>query len=262
MSTISLVRQCQLLGLSRSALYYQAQGESELNLRLMRLIDAEYTRHPFLGYRKMAHFLQVAGYAVSRKRVQRLMGVMGLQAIYPKPNTSQAHPGHPVYPYLLRGVRIGRVNQVWSCDITYLPLPKGFVYLFAVIDWFSRFVLSWQLSTTLDTTFCLAGLEHALTQGKPAIFNSDQGSQFTSQEFTSRLLAQEIAISMDGRGRALDNIFVERLWRTVKYEDVYLKDYANPKETFQGLKDYFHYYNWQRPHQSLDYRTPAALYHA
>jgi putative transposase len=208
----------------------------------MRLIDEEYTAHPFLGY--------------------RLMHVMGLAAMVPGPNTSRPAPHNPVYPYLLRGVTIERVDQVWSCDITYLPMPKGFVYLFAVIDWFSRFVLSWEISTTLDTTFCLEGLERALCVGQPAIFNTDQGSQFTGAAFTSRLLSAGIALSMDGRGRALDNIFVERLWRTVKYEDVYLKGYATPKEVFAGLHAYFHYYNWERLHQALDYRTPAAMYYA
>jgi putative transposase len=250
-----------LLGLSRSGYYYQPRGESELNLLLMRLIDQEYTAHPFLGYRKMVRFLRERDYPVNKKRVARLMQVMGLAAMVPGPNTSRPHPAHPVYPYLLRGLKIERADQVWSCDITYLPMPKGFVYLFAVIDWFSRFVLSWEISTTLDTTFCLEGLERALGSGQPHIFNTDQGSQFTSTDFTSRLLSAGIALSMDGRGRALDNIFVERLWRTVKYEDVYLKGYQTPKEVFAGLGDYFHYYNYQRPHQALDYRTPAAVYH-
>jgi putative transposase len=192
--------------------------------------------------------------------VARLMQVMGLQAMVPGPNTSRPAPQNPIYPYLLRAVKVTRVNQVWSCDITYLPMPHGFVYLFAVIDWYSRYVLSWEISTTLDVGFCLEGLEHALSLGTPEIFNTDQGSQFTSADFTGRLLTAGITISMDGRGRALDNIFVERLWRTVKYEDVYLKGYATPREVFCGLGGYFPYYNEERPHQALDYRTPKAVY--
>jgi putative transposase len=257
---LSITRQCQLLGLSRSGFYYQVRGESELNLLLMRLIDQEYTAHPFLGYRKMVRFLRERDYPVNKKRVARLMQVMGLAAMVPGPPTSRRSAQNPVYPYLLRGVKIRQVNQVWSCDITYLPLPRGFVYLFAVIDWFSRFVLAWQISTTLDTTFCLEGLDQALLVGAPGIFNTDQGSQFTSADFTGRLHRAGIPLSMDGRGRALDNIFVERLWRTVKYEDVYLKGYQTPREVVSGLQDYFHYYNEQRPHQALDYRTPAQVY--
>ncbi len=226
----------------------------------MRLIDQEYTAHPFLGYRKMVRFLRGRGHPINKKRVARLMQVMGLQAMVPGPNTSRPAPQNPVYPYRLRGLTITRVNQVWSCDITYLPMPHGFVYLFAVIDWYSRFVLAWEISTTLDVAFCLEGLERALRFGTPDIFNTDQGSQFTSADFTGRLLAAGITISMDGRGRALDNIFVERLWRTVKYEDIYLKGYATPREVFYGLGEYFPYYNEERPHQALDYRTPAAVY--
>jgi putative transposase len=226
----------------------------------MRLIDAEYTAHPFLGYRKMVRFLREREFGVNKKRVARLMQMMGLQAMVPSPNTSRAAPQNPLYPYLLRGMRITRINQVWSCDITYLPMPRGFVYLFAVIDWYSRFVLSWEISTTLDVAFCLEGLERALRFGRPEIFNTDQGSQFTSSDFTGRLQKAGISISMDGRGRALDNIFVERLWRTVKYEDIYLKGYATPREVFGGLGEYFPYYNEQRPHQALDYRTPERVY--
>ena len=226
----------------------------------MRLIDQEYTAHPFLGYRKMLCFLRERGHPINKKRVARLMQVMGLQAIAPGPNTSRPAPQHPIYPYLLRGVAITRINQVWSCDITYLPMPRGFVYLFAVIDWYSRYVLSWEISTTLDVAFCLEGLDRALSLGTPEIFNTDQGSQFTSSDFTGRLLAAGITISMDGRGRALDNIFVERLWRTVKYEDVYLKGYETPREVFCGLGGYFPYYNEERPHQALDYKTPVAVY--
>jgi putative transposase len=245
---------------SRSGFYYQARGESELNLLLMRLIDQEYTARPFLGYRKMVRFLREREYPVNKKRVARLMQRMGLAAMVPGPNTSRPAPKNPVYPYLLRGVAITRVNQVWSCDITYLPMPRGFVYLFAVIDWYSRFVLSWEVSTTLDVTFCLEGLERALRLGTPGIFNTDQGSQFTSSDFTGRLQRAGIPLSMDGRGRALDNIFVERLWRTVKYEDVYLKGYETPREVCRGLGEYFPYYNESRPHQSLSYRVPAQVY--
>jgi putative transposase len=226
----------------------------------MRLIDQEYTARPFLGYRKMVCFLRERGHPINKKRVARLMHLMGLQAMVPGPNTSRPAPQNPIYPYLLRGVKITRVNQVWSCDITYLPMPRGFVYLFAVIDWYSRFVLSWEISTTLDVAFCLEGLDRALSLGTPEIFNTDQGSQFTSADFTGRLLTAGITISMDGRGRALDNIFVERLWRTVKYEDVYLKGYETPREVFCGLGGYFPYYNEERPHQALDYRTPIAVY--
>ena len=247
--------------MSRSGYYYQPQGENELNQLYMRLIDKEYTRHPFLGYRKICRHLIDLGYTVNRKRAARLMQVMGLAAIVPGPNTSRPAPGNPIYPYLLRGLKIERVDQVWSCDITYLPMPKGFVYLFAVIDWFSRFVLSWEISTTLDTAFCLQGLDRALNLGNPEIFNTDQGSQFTSAEFTGRVKSAGISLSMDGRGRALDNIFVERLWRSVKYEDVYSKGYETPKEVYAGLKEYFQYYNWERPHQSLGYATPATVHY-
>jgi putative transposase len=259
---LSIARQCELLGLSRSGYYYVPTGESELNLLLLRKIDAEYTAHPFYGYRKITTVLRGQGHAINKKRIARLMQVLGLQAMVPGPNTSRASTENPVYPYRLRGVKISAVDQVWSCDITYIPMPKGFLYLFAIIDWYSRFVLAWQLSNTLDTAFCLEGLEQALaSSGKPTIFNSDQGVQFTSKEFTARLLSANITISMDGRGRALDNIFVERLWRTVKYEDIYLKNYETPKEVHNGLRDYFAFYNWQRPHQALAYQTPASVYH-
>lgn len=226
----------------------------------MRRIDQEYTAHPFYGYRKMVHVLGEEGHRVNKKRVQRLMQVMGLSAIVPGPHTSRPAPEHTVYPYRLRGVRIETVDHVWSCDITYLPMPRGFLYLFAVIDWYSRFVVAWELSNSLDIAFCLEGLDRALSTGKPSIFNTDQGAQFTSLDFTGRLLSRGITISMDGRGRALDNVFVERLWRTVKYEDVYPKGYETPKEAFAGLRDYFQFYNWERPHQALDYRTPGAIY--
>ena len=234
--------------------------ESEENLRLMRLLDEQYTRTPFYGSRKMMVWLQTQGYGVDRGRVRRLMRLMGLETIYPKPRLSQ--PGEPSvrYPYLLRGVSIDRVNQVWSCDITYIRLARGFVYLMAIIDWFSRFVLAWELSTTLDTSFCLEALERALQTARPEIFNTDQGVQFTSKDFTGRLLQSDIRISWDGRGRALDNVFVERLWRSVKYEEVYLKDYQTVSEARNGLADYFRFYNHERYHQSLDYKTPFAVY--
>jgi len=227
---------------------------------LMRLIDEQYMCTPFYGYRKMAVYLQRLGHEVNRKRIARLMGVMGIQAIYPKPHTTVVNPGHKVYPYLLRGVKISRPNQVWSADITYIPMPHGFMYLVAIIDWFSRYVLTWQLSNTLDSCFCVDALSQALTLGKPEIFNTDQGIQFTSLAFTSRLEQATIQISMDGRGRALDNIFIERLWRSVKYEDIYLYRYETVPALAQGLTRYFHLYNDERPHQSLDYQTPAAVH--
>jgi putative transposase len=258
---ISLGRQCELLGLARSSLYYQQRGESERNLKLLRLLDEQYTRTPFYGVPRMTAWLGTQGEAVNEKRVRRLLRVLGLQAIYPKPRLSDAAPGHKIYPYLLRNVAITRVNQVWSTDITYIRLRQGFIYLVAVIDWFSRYVLSWEVSVTMESSFCVAALDWALRTGRPEIFNTDQGSQFTSQEFTGRLLAQGIAISMDGRGRALDNIFIERLWRSVKYEEVYLNDYEGALAAVSGLGGYFRFYNHERLHQSLGYRTPAVVYH-
>jgi putative transposase len=234
---------------------------SEQDLELLRLIDEQYTRRPFYGSRKMVTFLQTQGHLVNRKRVQRLMRVLGLAGMAPGPNTSRPQPQHKVYPYLLRGVAVARPNQVWSTDITYIRLAHGFVYLVAVIDWYSRKVLSWRISNTMDTAFCVDCLEEALQRhGNPEIFNTDQGSQFTSDAFTGALKSRGIAISMDGRGRALDNIFVERLWRSVKYEDVYLKGYRNAMELMLGLTEYFVFYNDERPHQSLGNRTPAAVY--
>jgi putative transposase len=255
-----VARQCQLAGLSRSSLYYEPQGESALNLKLMRLLDEQYTRTPFYGVLKMTDALNKQGYAVNPKRVRRLLRQMGLEAIYPKPNLSAPAPGHRIYPYRLRNVVITHPNQVWSSDITYIRLRAGFIYLVAVIDWFSRYVLSWEISTSLDAGFCCSALDRALRQGSPEIFNTDQGAQFTSQAFTGRLEAEKILISMDGRGRALDNVFVERLWRTVKYEDVYLKDYRDPTDAVRNLRPYFTFYNQQRPHQALNYRTPEAVY--
>ena len=257
---LSIRRQCALLGLNRASLYYQPVPESEENLHLMRLIDEQYLETPFYGSRRMAAWLAGQGYHVNRKRVQRLMRLMGIEAVYPRPHTSQRDGSHKVYPYLLRDLAIVRPNQVWSTDITYIPMPRGYMYLVAIIDWYSRYVLSWQLSNTMDVGFCLDALEEALKFGKPTIFNSDQGSQFTSLEFTGRLEAEEIAISMDGKGRALDNIFVERLWRSVKYEDIYLKAYENAVELYAGLTQYFQLYNNHRPHQSLEYRTPACVH--
>ena len=226
----------------------------------MRLLDEQYTRTPFYGSRRMQFELGKHGWEVNRKRVQRLMRQMGLEAIYPKPRLSDPAPGHRIYPYLLRNLKIDRPNQVWSTDITYVRLRGGFVYLVAILDWYSRYVLAWEVSVTLDTSFCLSALDWALRKAKPEIFNSDQGAQFTSDEFTSRLLNHGIQVSMDGRGRALDNVFVERLWRTVKYEEIYLKDYDGVPEAIGNLARYFPFYNHERPHQSLGNQTPAAVY--
>jgi putative transposase len=257
---ISLRRQCQLLGLHRSGLYYSAQPESAESLELMRLLDEQYTRCPFYGVRRMTAWLQQQGFGVNEKRVRRLLRKMGLLALYPKPRLSQAAPGAKVYPYLLRGLVIERVNQVWSTDITYIRLLGGFVYLVAIMDWHSRYVLAWELSNSLESSFCVAALERALLVAEPEIFNSDQGAQFTSLVFTERLKERGINISMDGRGRALDNIFVERLWRSVKYEEVYLKDYRRMPDAIGGLGGYFKFYNGERLHQSLNYQTPEAVY--
>jgi putative transposase len=257
---ISLRRQCELLGVNRSGLYYEPLGESEKNLALMRLLDEQYTRAPFYGIRKMVEWLDTQGFGVNRKRVARLMALMGIEAVYPKPKLSQPGEGHKIYPYLLRGVGVDRVNQVWSTDITYIRMAQGFVYLVAVMDWFSRYVLSWRLSLTLELDFCVEALKCALRRGRPEVFNSDQGSQFTSEKFTGELAARQIAISMDGRGRCMDNIFIERLWRSLKYEEVYLKDYESVTEARAGLERYFRFYNQERLHQSLQYRTPAAIW--
>ncbi len=253
-------RQCELLGANRSGLYYEPVGESEENLLLMRLLDEQYTRTPFFGSRRMTEWLVAQGHEVNRKRVRRLMELMGIEAVYPKPKLSQPGEGHRLYPYLLGGVTVERVDQVWSTDITYIRMAQGFVYLVAILDWFSRFVVSWSLSLTMEIDFCLEALDRALRRGQPEIFNSDQGAQFTSEKFTGRLEAKKIAVSMDGRGRCFDNIFVERLWRSVKYEEVYLKDYASVTEARASIAGYFQFYNHARPHQSLAYRTPAAIY--
>lgn len=239
----------------------QPEDASAADLLLCGLIDEEYTRRPFYGSRRMVVFLRAAGHVVNRKRVQRLMRGMGLAGMAPGPNTSKTHPEHKVYPYLLRGVPVTRPNQVWSTDITYIRLARGFAYLVAVIDWYSRKVLSWRLSNSMDASFCVDCLEDALREhGRPMVFNSDQGSQFTSVAFTDVLKREVVDISMDGRGRAFDNIFVERLWRNVKHEDVYLKGYANMAELMVGLAQYFAFYNEERPHQSLGYQTPASVY--
>jgi putative transposase len=226
----------------------------------MELIDREYTAHPFLGSRRLTRWLIGQGERVNRKRVQRLLRLMGLEAIYPKPKLSAAGRGHRIYPYLLRGVTIERPDQVWSTDITYVPLASGFMYLAAVLDWFSRYVLAWRLSNTLDGSFCLEMLEEALSRGRPEVFNTDQGVQFTAQAWTGRLESAGVAVSMDGKGRCLDNVFVERLWRTVKYEDIYLWRYEAVPALQQGLGRYFPYYNEGRLHQALEYRTPAQVY--
>jgi putative transposase len=265
---LSVRRQCQLLGLHRSNFYYQpvrAPGaETDRNLELMRRLDEQYSETPFYGVRRMTAWLATQGYVVNPKRVRRLLRRMGLWAIYPGPRTSIATAGQRLYPYLLRGVSITRCNQVWSTDITYIRLRRGFCYLVAVIDWFSRYVLGWAVAASLEVQFCLTALDRALAaernSGPPQIFNTDQGAQFTSGEFTSRLLARDIKISMDGRGRALDNIFVERLWRSVKQEEVYIHDYQTLEEASSSLGRYFAFYNHQRLHQALAYQTPAAVY--
>jgi putative transposase len=259
---LSVRRQCELIGLNRSSLYHEPAGETSEDLRLMRLIDGRYTACPFYGSRRMTVWLAEQGEGVNRKRVRRLMRVMGLEAIYPKPRLSMAGKGHRIYPYLLRGVKVVRPDQVWSTDITYVPMASGFMYLAAVIDWFSRYVITWKLSNTLDGSFCLEMLEEALRGGRPETFNTDQGVQFTAAAFTGCLESAGVAVSMDGRGRALDNVFVERLWRSVKYEGIYSRGYEAAPELHRGLGRYFGFYNDERPHQSLGYRTPAAVYRA
>lgn len=257
---LSTRKQCDLLSLNRSSLYYQSLGESDLNLLLMNKLDEQYTRTPFYGVCKMTVYLRQLGYDINEKRVRRLLRKMGLEAVYPKPNLSKRNLDHKVFPYLLRGMDIHRCNQVWSTDITYIRLEKGFVYLMAIIDWHSRYVLNWALSTTLDADFCIDALKETLVASRCEIFNTDQGSQFTSNRFTSLLIDKDIKVSMDGRGRALDNIFVERLWRSVKYEKVYLCEFKSVKEAYLGLAEYFEFYNNERYHQALDYKTPAQVY--
>jgi len=258
--SLSIVRQCRLLDISRSGLYYQPKGISEEDLTLMKLIDHQYLATPFYGARKMAAWLKSQGQRVDRKRVRRLMRVMGLKAIYRRPRTSKPVPGHKIYPYLLSGLKITRPNQVWAADITYIPMARGFLYLVAIIDWYSRYVLSWRLSNTLDAGFCVDALEEALRKGRPDIFNTDQGAQFTSETFTEILEQQGIRISMDGKGSYNDNLFIERLWRSVKYEEVYLKAYQDGGDARIGLGNYFRFYNTERPHQTHGYRTPAEVF--
>jgi putative transposase len=259
-SQITVARQCELLGLPRASYYYEPQPETAENMSLMRLLDEQYLRTPFYGVRRMTHWLRGQGYEVNVKHARRLLRTMGLEAIYPKRRTSVPSEENKVFPYLLREVKVAHPNQVWATDITYIRLARGFVYLVAIMDWFSRYVLAWELSLTLDTEFCLRALEAALQGGRPQIFNSDQGCQFTSAAFTRRLQGAGVQISMDGRGRAFDNIFVERLWRTVKYEEVYLRDYVNVEAARESLGRYFEFYNRERIHQSLAYRTPAVVY--
>lgn len=259
---VPLKRQCCLLGLPRSSAYYVHATKTALNDTLMRRIDVLFTQAPYLGYRKITAILKREGCRVNGKRILRLMRQMGLEAVYCKPNTSAPHPEHHVYPYLLEKFAIVRPNQVWATDITYIRMPRGFVYLIAIIDWFSRYVLAWRLSNTMTTDFCLEALEAALAQATPDIFNSDQGSQFTSVAFTARLLAANVQISMDGRGSYHDNIFTERLWRSLKYEEVYLKEYATVREAEASIRAYFHSYNTWRPHEALAYKTPAQVHFA
>ena len=257
---LSLVRQCTLLGVSRASVYYRPAPTREEDLELMALMDRQYLKTPFYGSRKMKAWLLKEGYLVSRSKVRRLMRLMGLEAIYRRPNTSKPAPGHRVYPYLLKGVDVNRVDQVWAADITYIPMAQGFLYLVAIMDWHSRHVLAWKLSNTMDTDFCVTALEAALGKGRPEVFNTDQGAQFTSDAFTQTLQERGIRVSMDGKGRYLDNIFVERLWRSIKYEEVYLKAYQTVAEARVGINAYLEFYNRRRPHQSLGYRTPAEVY--
>lgn len=260
-SSLSIRKQCELAGISRSSWYYEPVGESLENLQYMRIIDEQYMKTPFYGVPRMTATLRRMGYEVNTKRVERLMGLMGIRGISPHRQTTKKSAEHKTYPYLLRGLEIVRPNQVWSTDITYIGMSSGFLYLCAVIDWYSRYVLSWRLSNTMDVGFCLETLTDAFSSGYvPEIFNSDQGSQFTSQAFTGALLDKGIAISMDGKGRALDNIFVERLWRTVKYENIFINDYENGKALHSGMKQYWDFYNNERLHQSLGYATPKEIF--
>jgi putative transposase len=261
-AAISIVRQCELLDIHRSGYYYEPIGETDFNLEIMRKLDEQYTATPFYGVARMHQYLCSLGYPVNIKRTRRLLRLMGLNAIYPGKCTSEPNPEHKIYPYLLRGLNITKVYQVWSSDITYIPMEKGFLYLVAIIDWYSRYVLSWRISNTLETTFCMDALQEALSKGKPEIFNTDQGSQFTSNIFTKAIENEGIKMSMDGKGRCMDNIFVERLWRSVKYEYIYLNCIKNGKELWHGLDNYFRFYNCQRFHQSLDYRTPERVHYA
>ena len=259
-SVVSVNQQCELLGLARSSYYYEPQPESDYNLELMRLIDEQYIRRPFYGSRRMRDWLRGQGHKVCRDRIRRLMRLMGIEAIYPKPRLSIKEKEHRIYPYLLRDLKINHADQVWAADITYIRLRRGFVYLVAIMDWYSRYVVSWELSLTLETDFCLRALKCALTGKAPEFFNTDQGSQFTSEAFTDRLKEASIQISMDGRGRMFDNIMIERLWRSVKYEEVYLKDYEDFIDARKGLSAYFLFYNNERPHQGIGSRVPVEVY--
>ncbi len=258
---LSLSSQCDLLSLSKGALYYEPLTTDPFSIEVMSFIDQQHIKTPFFGSRKMVAELRKSGYIVNRKRVQRLMRKMGISAIYPKRSLSQRNKAHKIYPYLLKDVKIDAPNFVWSTDITYIQLREGFLYLVAIIDWYSRYVLSWRLSNTLDVSFCLEALEEALDKETPAIFNSDQGSQFTSKDFTKILLDNGVKISMDGKGRVFDNIFIERLWRSVKYENIYLMGYETCEETIDGLGSYFQFYNNQRPHQALGYKVPYEIHY-
>jgi putative transposase len=257
---LSIRQQCLLLGINRSSYYLEPKGEKEYNLELMKRIDKEYLLHPFYGSRRMTAVLKNEGHAVNRKRIQRLMQIMGLEAIYPKPHLSISQEVEIKYPYLLKNAVVNSSNMAWCSDITYIPLQDGFAYLVAILDWYSRYILSWRLSNSMDVGFCLEALEEAFEKGKPEIFNTDQGSQFTSFAFVNALLEKKIKVSWDGRGRAMDNIFVERLWRSLKYEEVYLKEYQGIKEARESISKYFDFYNNERPHQALRYQTPK-LFH-
>lgn len=258
---LSMARQCRLLHISRSGLYYEPVGESVLNLALMRMIDEQYLKCPWYGSRQMTRYLKRQGYCVGRKRIRRLMRQMGLMAICPGPHTSRRHPKHPVYPYLLRNLKVTRANQVWCTDITFIPLAHGFVYLVAIMDWHTRHVFSWRVSTTQDTSFCLEALEEAIEKyGKPDIFNTDQGSQFTSAAWVNKLDKEGIKVSMDGKGCWMDNVFIERLWRSLKYECIYLNAFDTIREASDGIDYWMNYYNQERPHSSLDDQTPSEMY--
>ena len=258
---LSIRRQCEMLGVARSGVYRKPRPANDNDLEAMRRIDALFTERPFFGARRIARTLTDEGFPLNRKRARRLMRLMGIEALGPKPRTSTPAPGHKIYPYLLRDLTIDRPNQVWACDITYIPIGRGFLYLVAVIDWASRAVLSWRLSNTMDASFCVDALEEAMDRyGKPEIFNTDQGSQFTSADFTGVLVAAGVRVSMDGRGRWMDNVFIERLWRSLKYEDIYLKGYADGREARAGIGAYFAFYNERRLHQALGYRPPMAVW--
>jgi putative transposase len=258
---LSIEKQCELLGLSRSSYYYEPRGESAENLALMRAIDKLYTKCPFYGARRLIVNLPTEFQPINVKKMRRLMKLMGIEAIYPKPNLSIPDVQHKIYPYLLRGKKIERVSHVWSTDITYVPMEQGFFYLCAVVDWYSRYILSWEISNTLTTDFCLKAVNNALKSGqKPEVFNTDHGSQFTSNDYTKILIDKGILVSMDGKGRALDNIFIERFWRTIKYEHIYLKEYKDGKSLFDGLLEYIQFYNYERKHQALLYLTPNQVF--